>query len=421
MASVYLHIPFCQSRCIYCDFYSTTNLAKQTLYADCLATEMQIRSAEWPKDAHTLSIYIGGGTPSTLPPELLQRLFLTVVQLYPPTDDAEITIEANPDDVTEEWVKALKKTPVNRISMGVQTFQDSLLRTLRRRHDSNQAKRAVRLLQEEGYTNLSIDLIYGLPGQTLDMWKADIEQAILLGTPHISAYSLMYEEGTPITKMLEAGQIQEMDDELSWQCYEYLCKRLEEVGFEHYEISNFSLPGMHSRHNSAYWTGEAYLGFGAGAHSYDGKRTRRCNKDSLDKYLQNLRATSQRLGFDQAASTIPETSMGVKKNHEMARWQEADIAAKHPLETTENDSFYETETLSDEDLYNEFIMTRLRTAKGFGLEDLEKRFGQEALLHCLSMAKQHIQQGNLTLKEKQIQLTRQGVFVSNDVISDLFM
>ena len=380
MASVYLHIPFCQSRCIYCDFYSTTSLAKQQRYVDCLIREMQLRQAEWPLRAQTLSIYIGGGTPSTLPPTLLQEIFRRVTSLYPPTADAEITLEANPDDVTAEWIAELKQTPVNRISMGVQTFHDPLLHTLRRRHSSQQARQAVRLLQEAGYDNLSIDLIYGLPGQTMEMWQSDVEQAIQLGTPHLSAYSLMFEEGTPLTRMLEAGLVQEMSDDLSWQCYEYLCQRLEAAGYQHYEISNFALPGKHSRHNSAYWTGAPYLGFGAGAHSYDGQRTRRSNKDSLDEYLRCL-------SIDNGKGS---------------------------------DTYYELEELSDTDLYNEFVMTRLRTSQGFYLDELEQRFGKEALADCQEALHQHLVQGNITKEGQQIRLTRQGVFVSNDVISDLF-
>lgn len=375
MPSVYIHVPFCQSRCIYCDFYSTTSLEKQARYIERLEREMRDRQVEWDSRARTLSIYIGGGTPSTLPPRLMCRMMKTVTTLYPPAGDAEITIEANPDDVTEEWVEALKTTPVNRVSMGVQTFHDELLHTLRRRHSSEQARRAVQLLHKAGYTNISIDLIYGLPGQSLSMWDDDITEALRLGIPHISAYSLMYEEGTPITRMLESGLIEEMSDEMSWQCYELLCQRLQEAGYEHYEVSNFALPGMHSRHNSGYWTGNPYLGFGAGAHSYDGHRTRRSNKDSLDEYLN------------------------------------------HP----DDNEYFETEELTDTDLYNEYVMTRLRTSKGFALTEVEERFGREALHHCLEMMQPHLQKENLIRNVDQVYLSRKGVFVSNDVISDLFL
>lgn len=392
MPSVYIHIPFCQSRCIYCDFYSTTNLSRQTEYVECLLHEMDLRQKEWlclteqevedkkERSSHartSLSIYIGGGTPSTLPPSLLQHLLEETVRRFPPCQDAEITIEANPDDVTPEWITALQHTPVNRVSMGVQTFNDTELQALRRRHTARQAKEAVHQLHQAGYTNLSIDLIYGLPEQTLDAWERNVDEAISLGIPHVSAYSLMYEEGTPLWRMREAGQIQEMDDETSWLCYESLCSKLRQAGYEHYEISNFCLPHQHSRHNSGYWDGTPYMGFGAGAHSYNGNRLRRGNLPSLKQYIENL-----------------------KDNR--------------------ND-YYETEQLSDTDLYHEFVMTRLRTSRGFMLSEVERHFGPTILNYCHKMMIPHLQQGNLVQTGNHIRLSEKGIFVSNEVISDLFI
>lgn len=385
MASIYVHIPFCQSRCIYCDFFSTTHIAEQQLYVECLEKELLQRRNEWPQHARTLSIYIGGGTPSTLPTPLLEHIFRTITQHYPVDTDAEVTLEANPDDVTPAWIEALRRTPVNRISMGVQTFNDDELQFLRRRHSSRQAIEAVRLLQQAGYRNLSIDLIYGLPGQTIEQWERNVDAALSLNIPHISAYSLMYEEGTPLTRMLDQGLISEMDDEMSWQCYVLLCRKLRKAGYEHYEISNFAKPGMHSRHNSAYWTGEAYLGFGAGAHSYDGGTQRRGNIDSLQTYTSALKE-------------IPASGMD-------------DLCG----------SYYEVETLSPTDLYNEYVMTRLRTSRGFPLHELEQRFGTDAATHCTEMAQPHLQSGHLMIEEAHLRLTEQGIFVSNDVISDLFL
>lgn len=373
MASIYIHIPFCQSRCIYCDFFSTTDLPLQERYVERLEQEMLQRKDEWPVHARTLSIYIGGGTPSTLSPQLLQRIFDSIAKHYPISNDAEITIEANPDDVTPEWVEALRQTPVNRVSMGVQTFNDKTLRILRRRHTADQATRAVCLLQDAGYDNLSIDLIYGLPNQSVEDWKTDLQKAFDLDISHLSAYSLMYEEGTALTRMLERGEIKEMSEEESIACYRLLCQMMHEHGYEHYEISNFARQGIHSRHNTAYWMGEPYLGFGAGAHSYDGKHVRRWNTDSLATYINS-------------------------------------------------DKCFETEMLSATDLYNEFVMTRLRTARGFALDDLELRFGNEALRHCTTMAQPHMQSGHLILESSQrLHLSEEGVFVSNDVISDLFL
>lgn len=392
MPSVYIHIPFCQSRCIYCDFYSTTHIARQQQYIDCLLREMEQRANEWEMledgeksaddktllRARTLSIYIGGGTPSTLPPALLVRLLNETARLFPPTEGAEITVEANPDDVTDEWIEALKQTPANRISMGVQTFDDTLLHTLRRRHSSQQAIQAVDRLQKAGYHNISIDLIYGLPGQDIEGWAKDVDKALSLHVPHLSAYSLMYEEGTPIMRMLERGEVQEMADEESWKCYELLCNRLAGAGYKHYEISNFALPGHHSRHNSGYWDGTPYLGFGAGAHSYDGKRLRRSNVASLSEYIE-------------------------------------------AFEQKEGKGYYDTERLTNTDLYNEFVMTRMRTSKGVSADEIRSRFGVATLRHFSKMIEPHLQKGNLLQMGPQVSLSRKGIFVSNDVISDLFL
>lgn len=378
MASVYIHIPFCQSRCLYCDFYSTTHVAQKEQYVDCLIREMEERKSEWPSRARTLSIYIGGGTPSTLPPSMLVRLINATQQRFNPEIDAEITIEANPDDVTPEWIEAIKQTPVNRISMGVQTFDDAKLKFLRRRHNATQAREAVKRLKDAGYTNISIDLIYGLPHQTLQEWEHDVDEAIALDVPHLSAYSLMFEEGTPLTRLLEEDKIKEMEDEESWRCYDLLCKKLHDAGYEHYEISNFAKPGMHSRHNSAYWQGTLYLGFGAGAHSYNGKDVRRANLPSLNQYIEALSGNNS-----------------------------------YP--------YFELEKLSPTDLYNEYVMTRLRTSSGFSTDELAKRFGHNTLQHCLQAMKPHLQQGNLLQNGTQVALSPQGVFISNEVISDLFL
>ena len=392
MPSVYIHIPFCQTRCIYCDFYSTTSLSQQTRYVDCLLREMDRREAEWQRltaegqgrasdeslrARSLLSIYIGGGTPSTLPPALLTRLLHETSCRFAPDAGTEITLEANPDDVSPAWIEAVCSTPVNRVSMGVQTFDDAELLTLRRRHTSLQAKEAVRMLREAGITNLSIDLIYGLPGQSLAAWERNVDEAIALHPPHISAYSLMYEEGTPLTGMRDAGILHEMDDETSWLCYETLCSKLHKAGYEHYEISNFCLPQRHSRHNSGYWDGTAYMGFGAGAHSYDGHRLRRSNLPSLRHYMDSIER--------------------------------------------QKDDYFETEQLSDRDLYNEFVMTRLRTSQGFLLDELTTRFGLPSLQHCQQMMKPHLHQGNLIQTGNQIHLSEKGIFVSNEVISDLFL
>ena len=365
---IYIHVPFCQSRCIYCDFYSTTYGAEwKRSYVDSLKREMQLRREEI-NTSRVPSLYIGGGTPSQLPSFLLLEVFQAIQDNFTLDKNAEVTIEANPDDVTPEWIAALCQTPVNRISMGVQTFSDSLLRFLNRRHTSRQAIEAVRLCQDAGYSNISLDLIYGLPGQTLSDWQADVKQLLSLDVPHLSAYALSYEEGTALSRMLQEGSVNEASDELSWQMYEYLMDETAAAGMEHYEISNFAKPGMHSRHNSSYWDGSPYLGLGPGAHSYDGGRIRRSNNTSLKEYVQ-------------ATADVP----------------------------------HQNEVLTPEEQYNELVMTRLRTASGLQLSLLTP----EQKSYCLEMAKPHILSGNLMQDALSLRLSRKGIFVSNSIISDL--
>lgn len=365
---IYIHVPFCQSRCIYCDFYSTTYGAEwKRSYVDTLKREIQLRREEIDV-TRVPSLYIGGGTPSQLPSTLLQEVFRAIQENFTLAKDAEVTIEANPDDVTPEWLAALSQTPVNRISMGVQTFSDSLLCFLNRRHTSHQAIEAVQRCQDAGYSNISLDLIYGLPGQTFEDWCRDVKLLLSLDVPHLSAYALSYEEGTALSKMLQDGKVDEASDELSWQMYEYLMNETAAAGMEHYEISNFAKPGMHSRHNSSYWDGSPYLGLGPGAHSFDGGCVRRSNDTSLKDYV---------------CST-------------------ADVP-------------HQKEVLTPEEQYDELVMTRLRTALGLSLSLLTP----EQRSYCMEMAEPHIHSGNLVQDGLVLRLSRKGIFISNSIISDL--
>ncbi|MCR4592416.1 MAG: radical SAM family heme chaperone HemW [Bacteroidaceae bacterium] len=365
---IYIHVPFCQKRCIYCDFYSTTcGLEWKRSYVSALKREMLLRRTEI--DASRVpSLYIGGGTPSQLPASLLLEMFQAITDNFTLADDAEVTIEVNPDDVTPQLIDTLRQTSVNRISMGVQTFSDELLRFLNRRHTSAQALRAVQLFREAGYDNISLDLIYGLPSQTLEDWKHDVQQLLSLDVPHISAYALSYEEGTPLSKMLADGSVEETSDELSWQMYEYLMNEAKASGMVHYEISNFAKPGMCAKHNSSYWDGSPYLGLGPGAHSYDGENIRRSNDMSLKDYIQ-------------ASADVP----------------------------------HETEVLTPEERYDELVMTRLRTVRGlaFGLLTPEQKS------YCLQMAEPHILNGSLLKEKDTLRLSRKGIFISNRILSDL--
>lgn len=365
---LYIHVPFCQSRCLYCDFFSTTLSHEWKLrYVDAVLREMRSRRDELDV-ARVPSLYIGGGTPSQLTAPMLARILEEATALFPLTTDAEVTVEANPDDVTEEWLEGLRATGVNRISMGVQTFSDSILSFLRRRHTSAQAIKAVELCRSYGYENISLDLIYGLPGQTMQIWQEDVRRVLSLGVPHLSAYSLSYEDGTPLTRMLENGEVEETSDDLSWQMYQFLMDETAAAGMQHYEISNFCKPGMHSRHNSSYWQSTPYLGFGPGAHSFDGALIRRSNDADLKGYV-----------------------------------------ASH------GDAPHHIEKLTSDERYDELVMTRLRTCNGLPLSLLS----EEEKAYCLKMSEAHLQNGRLRLEDGILKLTREGIFVSNDVISDL--
>lgn len=369
MTGIYVHIPFCQSRCIYCDFVSSTlGHEWQARYIRALEREMRARSTE-NGAALARTIYIGGGTPSQLTPENLRALFGIIEEDFTFAPDAEFTLEANPDDITPEFVALLRESPVNRVSMGIQSTDDAVLRFLRRRHTADQALRAIRLLQDAGLTNLSGDLIYGLPGQTEAMFRKDLETLLNTGLPHLSAYALQYEEGTALHQMLKEGKIPPEDEELSLRCYQTLMDRTAERGLEHYEISNFARPGFRSRHNSSYWQGIPYLGFGAGAHSYDGQRTRRANTSKIQDYIKGA---------------APEE-----------------------------------EVLTDDELYDERVMLGLRTREGISLTQLEQDFGPAMLRHLLRRARPWLVSGKLKKAGEQLVLTREGLFVSDAIIADL--
>lgn len=367
MAGIYIHIPFCKSRCIYCGFFSTTSLGERTRYVERLLNELSERR-DFLSGEPIDTIYFGGGTPSQLPVADVERILAHIYYIYNVRANAEVTLEGNPDDLTPDFMRCLRQMGINRLSMGVQSFDDDRLRFLRRRHTASQALRAVADAQDAGFDNISIDLMFGFPGQTLDEWKSDVHTALSLGVQHLSAYSLMYEEGTPLTQMLERGQFQEIDDELSRQMYEHLHDAAVDAGFQHYEISNFALPGHVSRHNSGYWHGVPYLGVGAGAHSYDG-HNRYYHTDSLSEYL--------------------------------------------------NDASLVKEELTDDERYDEFVFTGLRTDDGIRTDELARRFGEARLQYCLKNARPHLAEGLLVLQGDSLRLSRKGLFVSNDVMSDL--
>lgn len=361
MAGIYIHIPFCKSRCKYCDFFSTTHIEKQAQYVEALLTEMQDRLPISNTHFPISTIYIGGGTPSTLQVEHLQMILETIKQKAT-GEKQEITLEANPGDITPEKARAWRELGINRLSIGVQSFDDELLQLIGRRHNAEQARQAVTIAQEAGFDNISIDLMYALPSQTMLQWQSDVAQALQLGVQHISSYGLIYEEGTVLTTLLDHGVVEAVDEEVEMQMYDYLVEQLTANGFIHYEVSNFALPDCESKHNSSYWNNTPYIGLGAGAHSYDGEQ-RQWNISDLDTYIQQAKA--------------------------------------HQLQP-------EIERLTEEQRHMERIMLGLRTQQGISQEWVH-----------MDAAQPYILQGFLTEKTGRLMATTKGFHILNRIIEDL--
>ena len=325
-----------------------------------------------PSTSYPIStIYFGGGTPSLLSPDQIARILQNLSRLVGTinaTQAIEVTLEANPGDLTPDYLRAIREAGVNRLSIGIQSFDDEVLRLIGRRHTAAQAKAAVKAAQAAGFDNISIDLIYGIPSplnSPLSAWQDQIRQALQLGVQHISTYCLSYEEGTRMTRMLEQGEITEVDEDTENAMYDLLVSQLKEAGFQHYEVSNFALPGYRSRHNSSYWNRTPYIGLGAGAHSYDGARTRSWNPDNLEEYIR-------------------------------------------AMERGEDAATYEI--LTDTDLYNERIMLGLRTAEGIALSEL----------HNPAMAQPFIERGLLQeTADRRLTATISGIHILNRIIEDL--
>lgn len=373
-AGIYIHIPFCKSRCIYCGFYSTTCSDLKARYVNALLTEMQLRRKEFYElgnpnsPCETDTIYVGGGTPSTLSYEDLAKIVSTTQTIFNGLS-REITVEMNPDDITQELMMSMKAAGVNRISMGVQTFNDERLRFIHRRHTAEQARRAVETVRKAGIENVSIDLMFGFPDETKEEWENDINEAITINPNHISAYCLMYEEGTLLFNMLQKKGISQIDEETSLEMYSTLIDKLTKNGYEHYEISNFARKGFRSIHNSSYWKDTPYLGFGASAHSYN-RKTRSWNVADLKSYIEAIES-----------GTRP----------------------------------YEYETIDDNTHYNDLITTAMRTREGLELDKISATYRAFAL----KAAQTNIENGLLEIADGHLKLTRQGLFVSDMVMSDL--
>jgi oxygen-independent coproporphyrinogen-3 oxidase len=368
MAGLYIHIPFCASRCIYCGFYSTTLSGLKDLYVDAICKEMMMR-----KTSDIDTIYLGGGTPSQLSEQHLKKIFSTINEVYTVNKDAEITLEANPDDVTPEFAELLVGLGVNRVSMGAQTFNDSRLRFLNRRHCATEVQDAVDCLRKASIDNISIDLMFGFPNETLSEWESDIERALSLKPQHLSSYSLMYEEGTPLYRLLQQKKVCEIDEEVSLSMYNVLIDRLTEAGYEHYEISNFALPGFRSRHNSSYWHAIPYIGIGASAHSYLNLQ-RSWNVSDIRKYID-----------------------AILQGKRPCTIEKLDIATR----------------------YDDMITTALRTREGIDLRKMKDTFGEQLYRFLMNEAKDKIALNLMKIEDHHLSLTRKGLYISDSIMSDL--
>lgn len=388
-AGIYVHIPYCARRCLYCDFYTEGVIrADWPAYVSALLAELRQRldgpEGDILRDADRYTLYIGGGTPSLIPLAEFRRLADGIIGMTgcKPT---EFTIEVNPDDVKREKAEAWRAAGVDRISMGVQSLIDSELKFIWRRHDAATAIQAYGILRPL-FDNICLDLMFGLPGQTMDSLRHTLTGLMQMRPEHISAYSLMYEERTALTRLRDSGRIQEANETLSVDMFRAICDTLQHNGYVHYEISNWALPGRESQHNSAYWQGLPYLGLGAGAHSYDGLHTRRSNLPDARLYTSILSGSGDR----------------------------------HNNYDSYNSSYYTTERLDDEALREEMIMTRLRTRSGIDLDEFARRFGQKALDSLIRRAAPIIARGLLSDDRGHLSLTRDGVMLSDDIITDLF-
>ena len=375
MAGIYIHIPFCKTRCIYCDFFSSTSMEKKSQYVDALCKEIELQK-NFLESETIETIYFGGGTPSQLDASDFKKIFDALSQNGYKLNTSEVTLEANPDDISKEYLESLKNLPFNRISLGVQSFDDYELEFLNRRHNAEAAKNAVKQCQEAGFDNISIDLIYGIRyPSNLNTWEETVQQALELNVQHISAYSLTFEEGTMLSQMVEMGKTSPVDDDVSVSMLYRLIDKLSQNSFTQYEISNFSKPGYHSKHNSSYWNGTHYLGLGASAHSYNGK-VRQWNIFSLKNYIESI--------------------------------QNDEIPA-------------EVEFVTPQSAHNDYIITRLRTSDGINLDELASLFGEKAKTKCLKLAEPYIKNNKLILNNNTLIITYDGIFISDGIMRDLLM
>jgi oxygen-independent coproporphyrinogen-3 oxidase len=374
MAGIYLHIPFCKQACYYCNFHFSTSLAQKDALVDSLLQEMKLRQL-YLQGQRVNTLYFGGGTPSLLSESDLQRLMEQLHRLFTISPQAEITLEANPDDLTPEKLHTLKAAGINRLSIGIQSFHEADLRWMNRAHNSQQAQDCIQHAREAGFENLSIDLIYGGPTLSDEGWEQNVQQAIVLGVPHLSCYALTVEPGTALDSFVKKHKVPPVDPDKAARHFELLMQWLAEAGYEHYEISNFALPGWYSRHNSSYWKGEHYLGLGPSAHSFNGS-SRQWNVSNNSVYINGIRE-----------GKVP----------------------------------FEQERLTPDMQLNEYIMTSLRTAAGCDLQLVAEQYGDDRRRQLETGSREFILSGKMVRRGNALVLTGEGRLFADGIAAQLFV
>lgn len=373
MSGIYIHIPFCKQACHYCDFHFSTSMGKKEAMISALQKELVLRKSEF-KDEVVETIYFGGGTPSVLTSEEINSIIQSVYENYKVVENPEITLEANPDDLSNDKIIQLANSPINRLSIGIQSFFDEDLKLMNRAHSSEEAIESLSVATRH-FDNISIDLIYGMPNMTNERWQENIKKALSFNIPHISSYVLTIEPKTTLANFIERGIIKPLDDEVAQEHFNLLLEKMEVAGFESYEISSFGKPGYFSKNNTSYWLGRKYMGIGPSAHSFDGLH-RGWNVKNNPKYIKSI------------------------ENNEL------------PMEL---------ETLSKTDRYNEYVMTGLRTIWGVSLSKIEKDFGHSYNEYLLQQADKYIEKQLLCIDDNVLLTTKRGKFLVDGIAADLFM
>jgi len=373
MSGIYIHIPFCAKKCYYCDFFMSLSLKYKDDYLKALKQELKLKK-NYLQNHSVETIYLGGGTPSLLNEKELNALFEEIFKNFNVSENPEITLEANPDDLSTEYLKNLRKTPVNRLSIGIQSFFDADLKMMNRRHSAKESLFAVKEAQNVGFENISGDLIYGLPEMTTKKWEYNLQEFFKLKIPHLSAYHITYEPNTVFFKYLKTNRIHEIPETESLKQFELLKQQTKAHNFIQYETSNFAKDGFFSKHNTGYWQQKHYLGIGASAHSYDGK-SRQFNIKNLKKYITRVGETG---------------------------------------------AYFEKEILSDADRYNDYIITTLRTVWGTDVSSVSEKIGKRFAEFLINKSKPHIHKGNLVFKDNVLYLSEKGKFIEDFILENLF-